>query len=341
MRTGRASRRFAPSGFTLIELLVVIAIIGILVALLLPAVQSARESSRRMQCANQLKQIGLASANHLEVHKHFPTSGWGFDWIGDPDRGFGRRQPGGWLFNILPYLEENNLWQLGAGMAPMSPERMKANAQRLTTALPIFVCPSRRNAELWPTWLTSPHYSDPVTKVARSCYAINGGDVYPELKPFPTGPADLADGDSAVWTQAYADIAKFVTGISYPASQLRAAKVTDGLSKTYLVGEKHLNPDGYFTGSDGGDNESMWMGINADIQRWTAFSTTPPIDYLPPLQDQTGANNLYQWGSAHAGAFNMVFCDGSVHAISYEIDAETHRRLGNRADGLPIDSSMY
>ncbi len=104
-------------GFTLVELLVVIAIIGILIALLLPAVQAAREAARRIECGNHLKQIGLGALNHHETHRHMPTGGWGWRWTGDPDKGFGKDQPGGWAFAILPFIEEQNLHDLGRGQS--------------------------------------------------------------------------------------------------------------------------------------------------------------------------------------------------------------------------------
>src|SRR6476659_9581645 len=107
MRGHRATR-----AFTLVELLVVIAIIGILVALLLPAVQAARESARRQQCSNHLKQLALGALNHEQTHQTFPTGGWGWFWVGDADRGFKRDQPGGWIYNLLPYVEEDAKYRL-------------------------------------------------------------------------------------------------------------------------------------------------------------------------------------------------------------------------------------
>ena len=96
-------------GFTLVELLVVIAIIGILVALLLPAIQAAREAARRNACKNQLKQLALGCMNYESSIKHLPSGGWGSKWLGDADRGSGPNQSGGWIYNILPFIEQQNL----------------------------------------------------------------------------------------------------------------------------------------------------------------------------------------------------------------------------------------
>ena len=128
--------------FTLVELLVVIAIIGILIALLLPAIQAAREAGRRTQCKNNLKQMGLAAQNHLSTQKFFPTSGWGWSWVGDADRGFGINQPGGWIYNILPFIEGGSVRSMGKGMSGAA--KYDAQEQMQGIVLPFFNCPTRR-----------------------------------------------------------------------------------------------------------------------------------------------------------------------------------------------------
>ena len=135
-------------GFTLVELLVVMAIIGILVALLLPAVQAARESARRLTCGNNMKQIGMAAQNHVSTNRLFPTDGWSCFWIGVPERGTGRGQPGGWIFNLLPYMEEKQIYMMQYGLGNTA--RRAAARQMIQTTITIMNCPSRRPAMLLP-----------------------------------------------------------------------------------------------------------------------------------------------------------------------------------------------
>ena len=103
-------------GFTLVELLVVITIIAILIALLLPAVQAAREAARQAQCKNNIKQLALGCLQHESQYKFYPTGGWGPQWMGDPNRSVGKRQTGGWIFCILPYIDQLALANLCLGV---------------------------------------------------------------------------------------------------------------------------------------------------------------------------------------------------------------------------------
>jgi len=127
-------------GFTLIELLVVIAIIGILVSLLLPAVQTTREAARRTECMNNLKQLGMACLEHAEVRGYLPTGGWAWGWAGEPDRGFSKKQPGGWHYNILPFLELQDLHDRGSGG-----KNQTLGGVRVQSPVVLFHCPSRRD----------------------------------------------------------------------------------------------------------------------------------------------------------------------------------------------------
>ena len=137
-------------GFTLVELLVVIAIIGVLVALLLPAVQAAREAARRSQCQNHLKQIGLGTLNFESTYQHFPSGGWNVSWTADPNRGVGPDQPGSWIYNLLSFIEQGNLRELGAGATIGSPAFEEASIKLHQTPIATFNCPSRRAAAIYP-----------------------------------------------------------------------------------------------------------------------------------------------------------------------------------------------
>ena len=318
--------------FTLVELLVVITIIGILIALLLPAVQAARESARRLQCSNNLKQIGLAMLNHESAHGHYPTAGWGGLWVGDPDRGFGLGQPGGWIYNILPYMEQEALHQLGTGKDEAD---KKADASQATrTPLAALNCPSRRRALLYPA-IDDGYYihnANIVTQHALNDYTANAGDSTPFSCSGPPNlpPANDPTYASYSWPAWIGD----QTGICYLRSQVAHAHVRDGTSNTLMAGEKYLTPDNYANGSDFGDNRSMYAGHNYDTLRWANQS-------LLPKRDRPGESSIDIFGSAHSGGCNFVFCDGSVRSISYSIEPETYRRLGNRKDRLPVDASEF
>ena len=343
----RQRKIFHSLGFTLVELLVLIAIIGVLVALLLPAVQAARESARRISCRNNLKQIGLALLQEHDLRGHFPFGGWGRDWVGMPRRGSGRKQPGSWIYSLLPNLEQSALHDLGDGT--LGSKKESAYTRRMQATLTLFVCSARRGVTTWPVsrpYATNPKPFGSPQSVARSDYAINGGASH--VLVFP-GPSSLEEGDDFNWWQsggtATTDVSKF-TGISHLRIGISLNNVEDGASNTYLVGEKHIAAMHYSSGRSPGDDASMYAGYSFNGHRFTATrSSTGEGLNFPPLRDESENNthdfSFARFGSAHPNSFNIAFCDGSVHGVEYEINPEIHRRLGHRMDGKAASQTSW
>jgi prepilin-type N-terminal cleavage/methylation domain-containing protein/prepilin-type processing-associated H-X9-DG protein len=313
--------RFHQAAFTVIELLVVIFIIGILIALLVPAVQVVRESGRITQCKNNLRQLGLGLLQHEQTQGRFPSNGWGYRWTGEPDRGTGPNQPAGWIYNILPYLEQPQMRELG--LRESGAARQASLSQLIQTPLPVLMCRNRavKRAPLNP--VSAPFNAQFAPLVARTDYAVNEGDFIPRGGP---GPGTLAEGDDPRFP--WPDTSR-VTGICYLRSQIYLAQIRDGQSHTYLVGEKYVMVDKYFDVTDPGYDQHPYCGVDLDINRWTA--SPPRADGLAPGERM--------FGSGHPAGCNFVFCDGAVRTVRYEIDPELHRRLGNRQDRLPVDLS--
>jgi prepilin-type N-terminal cleavage/methylation domain-containing protein len=348
--------RWKSRAFTLVELLVVITIIGILIALLLPAVQAAREAARQVQCRNNLKQLALACLDHENANSRYPTGGWGHCWTGDADRGTDRHQPGGWIYNILPYIDQQSLHDMGAGMA--TADKNAAHLQRITIPLTMLYCPTRRSAILYP-WTSGAtggvglfNATTPAngSQVARNDYAACYGLwQYWWDESYDKGPASLAEGDKDIANLAilgvpgsrngFLQVEVNTTtgliascGVIYTGSIVKTNDIKDGTSVTFMLGEKYINALCYQSGTDPGDNETSMLGSDIDNLRGTVNL---------PLQDTPGVSSVYAFGSAHSNGFFMAFCDGSVQLINYSIDLTTYRALGTRKGGETIDAKKY
>jgi prepilin-type N-terminal cleavage/methylation domain-containing protein len=311
-------RRFERQGLSLVELLVVIAIIGILVALLLPAIQAAREAARRAECANNVKQLALACLLHEEQHGFFPSGGWGYLWVGDSYLGYGANQPGSWLFNILPFVENADVRDYGRNLA--GGDRLRAVAQQNQVVIPFFYCPTRRLPRTRPITFT-PYNSSPMPLIVRADYSANCGDFGSALMSPPEGPSPTV-APRFNWDNAQ----RGLTGVSYVKSEISAAAITDGLSKTLLIGEENLNPQHYDSGVPLNDNQGAYTGFNYDNNRVVSRQ-------FPPGPDTPGQDRLAAFGSAHVSGWHVALCDGSVNFLDYDIDIVTASRLANRKDG--------
>jgi prepilin-type N-terminal cleavage/methylation domain-containing protein len=249
IRFGKRSVRGVA--FTLIELLVVIAIIGILIGLLLPAVQKVREAANRASCQNHLKQIGLAFHNHHDQFRYFPSGGWYPYTAPNYPQGqpaVGANQYAGWGFQILPFIEAENVWRGGEATNPVDQAIVA-----IGTPNQVFFCPSRRSPQ---TVTYKDNYLPP----------LNGGLI----------------------THALCDYAasnKEGNGIVQQFKPTRIADIKDGTSQTLLVGEKRLNL--MFLGiRQSDDNQGYTAGYNLDTVRKT--SRPPAQDYSAPIGDGLG-----------------------------------------------------
>jgi prepilin-type N-terminal cleavage/methylation domain-containing protein len=332
------NRRIHSAGATLIELLIVIAIIGVLVQLMLPAVQSSREAARRTACQNNLHQIGLAVQAHEAALKHLPTAGWGWAWIGDPDRGPGMTQPGSWAYQILPYLEQTDVYEIGR--ETKDAEKMAVLTRLAATPVAVFYCPTRRSPEATPNegpevdvvgfdggtfW----YNADEAERLARSDYKANIGDTFAFWGEGP--PPELADKGEGFFefkTGAGKVELNTFTGVVIQRQPILLAQIADGLSNTYFGGEKFLPSDKYETGDSPLDDQSCWNGDDIDTVASTKYI---PRQDAPTTEQLAGLVGI-PFGSAHVGGLNMVMCDASIRFVAYDIDPEVHRAFGNRKD---------
>ena len=304
-------------GFTLVELLVVITIIGMLVGLLLPAVNMAREAGRRATCTNNLHQLSAACLNHSQKLGFFPSGGWGSGWVGIPDYGTGPNQPGGWIYQILPYIDQDTLHDLGKGNPSLS---TSAATTLVSTALPVLYCPTRRAAQAYPGGVGSTS----ATQSGRTDYAINGGTVYiAHAGPAPGTALAATAGFSWPNLQTLG-----FDGIATIHSRISDAMITDNKETTYLVAEKYMDPENYVTGASPGDLNAAMSGDDISLVRWGNANWLPSMDR--PATNSPPPYPTMIFGSSHPAGWHAAFCDGHVQLVGWGINAKTHRDMSSR-----------
>lgn len=311
-------------GFTLVELLVVISIIGLLVAMLLPAVQAAREAARQTQCRNNLKQIVTGVHNFESAKRYFP----GFAGDREPflntydtarinlAKAWSRQ--GNWILQSLTFMEDSAVADILIAYA-----RGTANMAEVKNAvavpIPIFNCPTRRAALAYP--LVTAFKTDFGPVAARTDYAMSGG--------------------SATVVTAYT--VKFVgEGVWEYGRRTRLKNIVDGLSNTYLVGEKTMDPLKYTTGDDYGDRGPIAGFNNPPSPATNQGATNSYVRFAVQTPSRDVSNtcmSCHNFGSAHSATCNISMADGSVRSLSYDMDLKLHLALasinGNEAADEP------
>ncbi len=291
-------------GFTLVELLVVIAIIGLLVALLLPAVQAAREAARRTQCSNNLRQLGLAIQLHHDTNQYFPSGRTSRNQIGVS-----------WAFQLLPYLEEVATYQSLRASARVDAAE---NALAMRSPIGTYFCPTRR-APVADRDFDNNDQPPLVRGVAA------GGDYAANAGVSPTVGYDPLTGAALPLNRAE-------SGPMFTYSRIRGRQVTDGLSKTLAAGEKHvpqvsLDPDDSQPHYRLGDTAFFAADYPLTILRGSS-SGFPASTHDPGIEG---------FGSLHAGITQFVVLDGHVRGVPHDVDLQLLRRLSTIGDGLNVD----
>jgi type II secretory pathway pseudopilin PulG len=287
----------------LIELLVVIAIIAILIGLLLPAVQKVREAAARMQCQNNLKQIGIAIHSYHDAAGYMPPGGFN-PWDAR----------GSWPFYILPHIEQDNLAKVaGSGTA------INVDPARYAGGSKLYICPARRSLAAVSSqggrYLMCYASATPAL-AANSWDQFWFGDVW--------GNGWIGNNYRGVITRGGQQSATVWVG-----AKVRMEQISDGTSNTLLAGEKQLNPAAYRNG-DWHDDAGWGDGWDPDVVRYTGFLPMPDKNYGT---SQNGGWEGYRFGGPHTGGFATLMADGSGRMISFSVDPNTFNALGTRDGG--------
>lgn len=346
---GRKPRK--RRGFTLIELLVVIVIIVALIALLLPAVQAAREASRRVSCINNMKQVGLAMHNHESALGMFPASGKSMDMTQvSPLIVF---QDGGWsgLSRLLPYLEQTQLMAKADLTQPYNADS-GVNFTAASASIGVFVCPSVNRPSLKDTATFDP-WGSPYELAQTSGYGVT------DYAPIMGVDIAAVGGLGATPIAPFRDIAQTARGLWHEKGT-RIGEVTDGLSNTMAVievagrNEKQVSANFELPGAAG---QNRNPDLRQRFWRWASpdnaivVSTTPnnkgtptgEPTLWPETRDSAGnmAGNNQSPSSNHGGGVCTLFADGSVRMIKDTILPAVLRALCTPSGGEPLSSDQY